>query len=145
MPVFQSSHAVRAFAIAALCYAGAAHADDSLFQSLGGKESIKAFTKDFVDIVFADPRIKEHFGRADKGRLEFMLSEQFCELAGGPCKYAGRNMRDTHAGMGIDNRAFNALAEDLQIAMERAGVPYQTGNKLIALLAPMQRDIVPAK
>ena len=37
---------------------------------------------------------------------------------------------------------FNALAEDLQVAMERTGVPPRFQNKLMARLAPMQRDIV---
>ena len=40
------------------------------------------------------------------------------------------------------NKDFNALAEDLIIAMERAGIPNRARNQLINKLAPMQRDIV---
>jgi hemoglobin len=34
------------------------------------------------------------------------------------------------------------MAEDLQIAMERNGVPSRVQNRLMAKLAPMQREIV---
>jgi hemoglobin len=51
-------------------------------------------------------------------------------------------MKDTHAGMGITAAQFNALAEDLYAALKHHGVPYAMQNKLMVLLAPMQRDIV---
>jgi hemoglobin len=41
------------------------------------------------------------------------------------------------------NRAqFNALVENLQDAMAKNDVPSRTQNRLLALLAPMHRDIV---
>jgi len=36
----------------------------------------------------------------------------------------------------------NALVENLQMAMEKEGVPFQTQNRFLAKLAPMKRDIV---
>lgn len=121
---------------------GPALADDTLFQALGGKEGIQKFTNEFVGIILEDPRIKESFKDTDMQRLALLLGEQFCDLAGGPCKYKGRDMKETHAKLGLNNANFNALAEDLQIAMERSGVPSSTSNKLVAKLAPMQRDVV---
>ena len=122
--------------------AAPASADDTLYKALGEKTGIAKFTADFVDIIYADPRIKEFFVKTDRDRLTVLLAEQFCSLAGGPCKYSGRSMSEMHKGMGVANKDFNALAEDLQIAMERAGVSSRASNRLVALLAPMQRDIV---
>ena len=51
-------------------------------------------------------------------------------------------MSDAHEGMGISNAHFNALAEDLQIAMENNHISSSISNKLVAKLAPMQRPIV---
>jgi hemoglobin len=51
-------------------------------------------------------------------------------------------MRTSHAKMKLKTAEFNALAEDLYIALGKAGVAYRQQNKLMALLAPMQRDIV---
>ena len=70
------------------------------------------------------------------------LEEQFCMLSGGPCEYKGEPMAEIHAGLKVTNAQFNALAEDLQMAMERNSVPSHIQNKLVAKLAPMQRTIV---
>ena len=51
-------------------------------------------------------------------------------------------MAASHKGLHLNQAKFNAVAEDLQTAMEQAGIPYWTQNRLMALLAPMQRDIV---
>ena len=51
-------------------------------------------------------------------------------------------MAAAHQGLDLSRAKFNAVAEDLQTAMRQIGIPYWTQNRLMALLAPMQRDIV---
>ena len=51
-------------------------------------------------------------------------------------------MKTVHHDMGLRNADFNALAEDLQQAMDKNGVPSRAQNKLLAKLAPMEHDIV---
>lgn len=121
---------------------GQARADDALYSALGGQEKIQSFTRDFVQIISTDPRISHFFVDTDLVRLELLLAEQFCNLAGGPCTYGGRSMKELHKDLKVMNKDFNALAEDLIIAMERAGIPNRARNQLINKLAPMQRDIV---
>lgn len=116
--------------------------DDSTYRGLGGKTGIKKIVDTFVPMILADPRIKESFKDSDIKNLAMRLEEQFCELSGGPCKYQGKDMVDIHDGLNITNAQFNALAEDLQMAMEKVGVPSRVQNKLVAKLAPMQRGIV---
>lgn len=147
LSLWQKAGGILSAALVAACsffalLSPSARADDNLYQALGGKEKIQNFTHDFVQIIIKDPRIESFFKSTDLQRLELLLSEQFCTLAGGPCNYGGRSMKDTHRGLNVLNKDFNALAEDLLIAMERAGVPNRARNQLIAKLAPMQRDIV---
>jgi hemoglobin len=115
---------------------------DALFQSLGGNDGIKQIVEDFLSNVLSDVRIKKKFDDVDMAHLAKRLAEQFCELSGGPCKYAGKDMKTIHADLGISNAQFNALAEDLQLAMEKHGVSAHAQNKLLAKLAPMQHSIV---
>ena len=63
-------------------------------------------------------------------------------MSGGPCKYTGKDMHKVHKPLHINTLQFNALVEDLQTAMDRNHVPFRTQNRLLALLAPMKRDIV---
>lgn len=116
--------------------------DDSLYQGLGAKPGIRKIVDTLVPIVLADPRIKDSFQDIDMKNVAMRLEEQFCALAGGPCVYKGKDMATIHDGLNITNAQFNALAEDLQVAMERNAVPARIANKLVAKLAPMQRAIV---
>lgn len=131
-----------AVACALALAAPAQAADDATFHGLGGKPGIKNIVATLVPLVLADPRIKDSFTDIDMKNLALRLEEQFCELSGGPCRYQGKDMTEIHDGLNITVAQFNALAEDLQLAMERNGVAPRFQNKLLARLAPMQRTIV---
>jgi len=135
------------FGVAAILAAGlvasrAALADDSLYRALGENPGITAIVADFVDNLDTDPRTRAFFVGVSNKRLRQKLAEQFCVLAGGPCVYTGRSMAEAHKGLGVDQPAFNALVEDLQLAMDKHHVPYHAQNRLLAKLAPMSRDII---
>lgn len=89
-----------------------------------------------------DLRIVKRFANADIAKLQTLLEEQICDVADGPCTYSGRDMLETHRGMKIREAEFNALVEDLQLAMTQLSIPNGTQNELLAKLAPMHRDIV---
>lgn len=128
---------------ATLLLAMPAHAaDDQLFRDLGGKPGIDKIVNDLMPLILADTRINKFFEKTDMKQLAVLLSEQFCQLAGGPCVYSGRDMVTSHDEMGVRSSHFNALAEDLQVAMENNKVPSAVSNKLVAKLASMQRAIV---
>jgi hemoglobin len=71
-----------------------------------------------------------------------MLVDQVCEATGGPCTYAGRDMKQTHDGMGVTAGEFDALVEDLVATLDRFDVPKAEQDELLGLLAPMRGDIV---
>lgn len=129
-------------AASALCHAQTPATDDATYQGLGGKAGIKKIVDTLIPMMLADPRIKGTFENIDMQNLAMRLEEQFCALTGGPCVYKGKDMVDIHDGMKVTNFQFNALTEDLQIAMERNDIPSRFQNKLVAKLAPMQRGIV---
>ncbi len=114
----------------------------SLYDAMGGTPVLQTAVDKFTDIVIADPRINFTFAETDLAKFKKLLFEQLCELSGGPCKYTGRDMRTAHEKLLINTAEFDALAEDLYIALGKSGVPYRLQNKLMAKLAPMRRDIV---
>ena len=133
----------RLVAVSALVLISAgARADKTLYESMGGETVLRIAVDHFADNVQTDDRINFTFAEADMSKFKKLIFEQLCNLSGGPCKYTGRDMRTSHAKLNINNAEFNALAEDLYIALDQAGVPYRLQNKLMALLAPMQHDIV---
>ena len=134
---------VRLVAVSALLLISAgARADKTLYEAMGGEPALRSAVEHFADLVQTDDRINFTFAEADMSKFKKLIFEQLCNLSGGPCQYTGRNMRTSHAKLNINNAEFNSLAEDLYMALDRAGIPYRLQNKLMALLAPMQHDIV---
>jgi hemoglobin len=133
-----------AFVIAASLAAPstAAAADDSLYRAFGEKAGIEALIDDFVQRLVVDPRTRPSFEKANLPHLKTTLTDQLCHLAGGPCQYGGRDMKSAHANMDIAKSDFNALVEVLQKSMDARRIPFRSQNQMLALLAPMHRDII---
>ena len=119
-----------------------ARAAETLFAQIGGEAKLTATVDTLVDVMLNDDRINFTFAQTDLAKFKKLLYEQLCELTGGPCTYSGRTMFEAHKKLNTTNAQFNALAEDLYIAFDKQGVPYHVQNKVMALLAPMQPQVV---
>jgi hemoglobin len=113
-----------------------------MWETFGGADGVSAIVETFVERIVADPRIAEIFVAQDQVRLRRTLKEQFGYILGGPVAYSGRDMRSSHADLGIQSADMGALVENLQIAMSEHGVPFRAQNRFLAKLAPMRRDVV---
>jgi len=136
--------------VSVLFMSGGARAADgakgkSLYDRLGGKGAITAVVDTFVGNVGGDKRINNYFASTDLTKLKTHLVNQICEASGGPCKYTGRTMKQTHAGMGVTDAAFGALVEDLVAALDHHKVGKTEKDELLAVLGPMKSDIVEKK
>jgi hemoglobin len=117
----------------------------SLYDRLGGKGAITAVVETFVGNVGGDKRINGYFASTDLTKLKMHLVNQICEASGGPCKYTGRTMKQTHAGMGVHDAAFGHLVEDLVAALDHHKVGKTEKDELLGVLGPMKSDIVEKK
>ena len=117
-------------------------ADASLYERLGGQGAIQAVVTKFIANVGGDKRINSYFATTDLKKLNKLLVEQVCAASGGPCTYSGRDMKTTHKGMKVTTAAFNALVEDLVSALDTFNVPAKEKGELLAVLGPMNKDIV---
>jgi hemoglobin len=127
--------------VSLLSVASPSSASDSLYDALGQQGGISSIVRSLLVRLHADPRTREYFDGVSDKRLQDKLSEQFCQLADGPCTYTGHTMKQAHGGLHINRAAFNALVEDLQDAMDEYGVAPAAQNRLLAKLAPMSRDV----
>jgi hemoglobin len=116
--------------------------EHSLYERLGGMDSIAAVVEDFRDRVAKDERINQKFAKTDLVRLRKMLIDQVCEAAGGPCKYTGRSMKEAHDGMRVTNGEFDTLVQDLVATFNHFKVGRTEQNEVFGVLGPMKTDIV---
>lgn len=128
--------------LTAAMFAPAASAEQTLYEQIGGESVLRKTVEEFVVIMEDDDRINFAFGNTDITKFKQLLFEQLCNVTGGPCEYTGRSMEESHRELAIDNAMFNALAEDVYLAFDRVGVPYRLQNKVMAIFAPMQKDMV---
>jgi hypothetical protein len=80
----------------------------SLYERLGGVYSIATVVDDFIerllvnDTLNANPAISEARRRVPKAGLKFHVTTLVCEVTGGPCKYSGRSMKESHDHLNIN-------------------------------------------
>jgi len=134
-----------ALALSALmvgCASAPSARGEHLYDRLGGEAGVAAITEGMLARSAEDPRIRDDFAEADIVNLYTRLNEHLCALTGGPCAYTGRDMKAAHVGLGLTEADFNALVENLVDAMTEQGVPIAAQNELLAILAPMRRDVI---
>lgn len=116
--------------------------DATLYDRLGGQSAIESVVDQFMANLATDTRINGYFASTDMSRLKRLLVEQLCEATGGPCKYTGRDMKSSHAGLGIDKEDFNALIENLEGALNEFNVSKADQKELLKVLQSMAPDII---
>jgi hemoglobin len=120
----------------------------TLWDRLGGAETVKKVVDDFTDLAANDPKV--NFSRNGKYKLDEKAVAKFkksmvdfiCSASGGPIKYAGKSMKEVHAGMDINNAEFNASAADLKKALEMNGAKPADIDELLRIVGTTRKDIV---
>ena len=138
-----------AFALALLLLSGctetptkAPATKDALYHDLGEMEGITKVVDLFFQRINNDARINTLFLKVDHNDLRRLVIEQFCAASGGPCTYTGRSMEESHSGLNLTNKDFDAFVGDLVDAMNDANVTKPAQKKLLAILGPMRPQVV---
>jgi truncated hemoglobin YjbI len=119
-----------------------------LWDRLGGEAGVRAVTQEFLKTAAGDkkanidrngnyPLTEERVQRVEQLVVEFISS-----VTGGPLKYSGRDMKNSHAGMKITEEEFNVAAGHLIAALKKFNVPQAEIDELVGLVAGTAKDII---
>jgi hemoglobin len=120
----------------------------SLYERLGGVYAIAVVVDDFIDRIMEDPRLNANplvdaaHHRVSRAGFKYLVTEQVCWAAGGPQKYSGRNMRDSHIHLKITEEEWRAFLDDLLQTLDKFQVPAVEQGELLAIVASTKQDIV---
>jgi hemoglobin len=120
----------------------------SLYERLGGVYAIAAVVDDFIDRIMVDPRLNanpkvdEAHHKVSKAGFKYLVTEMVCWATGGPQKYTGRTMLDSHSHLDITEGEWQAFLADLRQTFDRFAVPAQERKELFAIVDSTKRDIV---
>jgi hemoglobin len=120
----------------------------SLYQRLGGYDAIAAVTDDFVGRLIADASFAKFFSghsTDSKQQIRQHIVDQLCQATGGPCLYKGRDMKTSHAGLGITEAEWTRAVGHLVATLDKFKVPEREKNELAAALDGLKKDIVEAR
>ena len=120
----------------------------SLYDRLGGVYSIATVVDDLIDRVMSDPRlnanplVNEAHHRVPPAGFKYLVTEMVCWAGGGPQKYSGKPMAESHAHLKITAKEWEAFMDDLQESLDRFAVPAQEQAELKAIVNSTRSDIV---
>ncbi len=120
----------------------------TLYERLGGVYAIAAVVDDFIDRIMDDPRLNanpkvdEAHHRVSKAGFKYLVTEQVCWAAGGPQKYTGRSMYDSHVHLDITEGEWQAFLDDLRQTFDKFQVPAAERAELVAIVESTKSDIV---
>jgi hemoglobin len=120
----------------------------SLYERLGGVYAIAAVIDDFIDRIMGDPRlnanpkVNEAHHRVSPMGFKYLVTEQVCEATGGPQRYTGKSMKDSHAHLDITDQEWQAFLDDLGQTFDKFHVPPAERAELFAIVESTKNDIV---
>jgi hemoglobin len=123
----------------------AATQEKSLYERVGGYNALAAVVDDFVGRLVGDKQFEKFFighSTDSKKRIRQHILDQFCAATGGPCIYTGREMKTSHAGLGITNAEWDAAAKHLVASLDKFKVPEKEKGEILAFVTSLKKDIV---
>lgn len=120
----------------------------SLYDRLGGLYPIASVVDAFIerllvnDVLNANPAIRAARDRVPKAGLKVHLTTQVCQVTGGPCRYVGRGMKESHAHLNITQKEWAAMVADFRRTLDDFKVPSAEQEELVKIVESTSPDIV---
>lgn len=123
----------------------------TLYERLGGIYNIAVVVDDLIDRVMTDPRLNvnpavdEAHHKVPPAGFKYLVTEMVGWASGGPQKYSGRSMRESHQNLNITHKEWEAFMDDVQQTLDKFKVPATEQAELKAIVQSTHDDIVIAK
>jgi hemoglobin len=74
--------------------------------------------------------------------FKYLVTELVCSVTGGPQKYSGRSMAESHQHLAINATQWSSFLDDLQGSLDKFKVPEAEQKEIFAIVATTRTDIV---
>jgi hemoglobin len=114
---------------------------DSLYDRLGGEATVTALIDTFYERIIADDDLRPFFEHSSMDTLRRMQREFIAAALGGPIVYAGRSIREAHAGRGITKKHLALFIEHLMESLKVHDISDQDSYDIISRLNKYADDV----
>jgi hemoglobin len=124
--------------------------ETSLYARLGGIAPISLVVDDFVNMLATDktklenPHVVKSLtsGKITGAGLKYLVTEQLAMAAGGPFKYTGKTMKDSHKDLMITEKQWGSAAGILKQVLDKYMVPAKEQGEIFSVVSSTHSDIV---
>ena len=126
----------------------ATDAPKPLYERIGGLKGITVVVDDFIDHLVVNktlnknPAIDAGRKRAPAPYLKFQVAQLVCEATGGPCKYIGKGMKESHVHLNISEQEWGTMAGEFKKSLDKFKVPAAEQKELFDIVGKTKADIV---
>lgn len=110
----------------------------TLYEKLGGKAAVDLAVEKFYEKVLADERVQRFFAHTDMQQQKQHQKAFMTYAFGGAQQWSGRSMREAHkelvAEMGLTDRHFDAIAEDLVATLVELEIPQDLIDEVVQIV-----------
>ena len=115
---------------------------NTLFEQLGGHETIRRVHRIFYDKIYADAWIGQFFKHIDQKTIENQQTDFMAQAMGGPQAYFGAFPIPAHKHMNVGNELFDHRHGMLRDSLKEAGIPAELAEKWLKIDGAFQTGIV---
>jgi hemoglobin len=126
----------------------ATDAPKPLYERIDGLQGITVMVDDFIDHLVVNETLNKN-PAIDAGRkrspapyLKFQVSQLVCEATGGPCKYIGKGMKESHVHLNISEQEWGIMAGEFKKSLDTFKVPAAEQKELFDIVGKTRADIV---
>jgi hemoglobin len=120
----------------------------SLYERLGGIYAIAAVVDTFIDRIMvspelnANPLVDEAHHRVPKAGFKYLVTEMVGQVTGGPQRYTGKSMAESHKHLNISPSEWVVFAGIFKAVLDEYKVPEAEQAELFAIVGTTRGDIV---
>jgi hemoglobin len=115
--------------------------EETLYEQIGGRETVERLINNFYDRVLADPQLKPFFEHTSMDKLRKMQQEFFASALDGPATISELDLAYIHHGRGIRTTHFNRFVQHLLETLASIGVDEEQQMEVIRRISTYVNDI----
>ena len=116
--------------------------DKTLYDRLGGIETLNKVHKIFYDKIYAHNWLKKYFTGKPQHVIEEQQTDFMVQLMGGPKVYSGKSPKSAHQHMLITEELFEERAKILSESIKQAGVADNLRQEWLAADAALKKALI---
>ncbi len=119
--------------------------DSTLYEQIGGKETVEKATHILYANILRDDRINNFFESVDIEKQKRKMNAFLTYIFGGPSLYLGKDMRRAHKNAvknGLDDEHVDAMMECVHTTLQELNISKDNTIKIVNVIEKHRGDVL---